>query len=174
MERCWAWVNISTGGLEWHDIVAIAAGAAHSVGLCADGTVVVASDNRSGEGNVSRWRDIVAISAGNSYTVGLRKDGTVLATGSNGDGQCDVSSWKNIVAISAGDRHTVGLRADGTVVAVDIMIPMRAMLITGRISLRFRQAMAIPSVCARMAQWWLRILHLAAVMLPNGAILNAL
>lgn len=100
---------------EWTEIIAIAAGSHHIVGLKSDGTVVV-------EGckfNVSNWKDIVAISAGCGITVGLKADGTVVANGiTRREGQNNISDWKDIVAISAGATHAVGLKSDGTVVAV--------------------------------------------------------
>lgn len=99
-------------------IVSIAGGGYHTVGLHRDGTVVAVGYNFYGQCDVSDWRDIVAAAAGNSYTVGLRRDGTVVAVGDNYNGQCDVSGWRDIVAVAAGSAHTVGLRRDGTVVAV--------------------------------------------------------
>ena len=95
----------------------IAAGEAHTVGLKADGTVVAAGWNSSGQCYVSDWTDIVSIAAGDEHTVGLKADGTVVAAGSNWNGQCKVRDWTDIVSIAAGDDHTVGLKADGTVVA---------------------------------------------------------
>ena len=105
----------------WRDIVAIAGGVGHAVGLHSDGTVVATGNDgvgAVGAFKVFGWRDIVAIETGGLYTVGLRADGTVLAVGFNNKGQCNVSSWCDIVAIAGGSAHTVGLRADGTVVAV--------------------------------------------------------
>ena len=96
----------------------VGAGASHTVGLKADGTVVAVGYNWYGQCDVSGWADIVAISAGDYHTVGLKADGTVVAVGGNDYGQCDVGGWENIVAIRAGYSHTVGLKADGTVVAV--------------------------------------------------------
>ena len=96
----------------------VGAGASHTVGLKADGTVVAVGYNWYGQCDVSGWADIVAISAGDYHTVGLKADGTVVAVGGNDYGRCDVSGWENIVAIRAGYSHTVGLKADGTVVAV--------------------------------------------------------
>lgn len=93
--------------------ITISAGAAHTVGLCADGTAVDTEKVR----NVD-WTDLVAISAGNYHTVGLHADGTAIATGRNGFGQCEVGKWTDLVAISAGGEHTVGLCSDGTAVAV--------------------------------------------------------
>ena len=95
----------------------IAAGEAHTVGLKADGTVVAAGWNSSGQCYVSDWTDIVSIAAGDEHTVGLKADGTVVAAGSNWNGQCKVSDWTDIVSIAAGNVHTVGLKADGMVVA---------------------------------------------------------
>ncbi|MEH7252026.1 RCC1 domain-containing protein, partial [Neobacillus niacini] len=42
----------------WRDIVAIAAGCAHTIGLKSDGTVVAVGDNEYGQCDVSSWRGI--------------------------------------------------------------------------------------------------------------------
>ena len=42
---------------DWRDIVAIAAGCAHTVGLKSDGTVI-AGNNEFGQCDVGSWRDI--------------------------------------------------------------------------------------------------------------------
>jgi len=101
-------------------IIAISAGANHTVGLREDGTVVAVGNNDWGQCNVSDWTDIVAISTRceSNITVGLKSDGTVVARGDNEHGQRDVFGWTNIKEISAGWLHTVGLKSDGTVVAV--------------------------------------------------------
>lgn len=100
----------------WEQIIAVAAGERHAVGLRADGTVEAAGDSLYGQCDVSDWQNIVAVAAGSMHTVGLRADGTVVAVGDNVYGQCDVSDWQNVVAVAAGEMHTVGLCADGTVV----------------------------------------------------------
>ena len=106
---------------EWTNIIAIAAGGKHTVGLKADGSVISVGDQ-----NVKYdWTDVVSIATGDYHTIGLRSDGTVLAkfTGyikSDNKGQCDVSGWRNIVSIAAGFEHSVGLKSDGTVVAVGL------------------------------------------------------
>lgn len=99
----------------WRNILAIAAGSAHTVGLRNDGTVVAVGSNSNGQCNTQAFSNISAIAAGSFHTVGLRKDGTVVAVG---DTTLAVRSWKNITAIAAGGNHTVGLKQDGTVVAV--------------------------------------------------------
>jgi hypothetical protein len=74
----------------WRNIIAVAAGANHVVGLQADGIVVACGKNDHGQCNVQDWRGIIAIAAQGNNTVGLREDGTVVACGDNQYGQCDV------------------------------------------------------------------------------------
>lgn len=74
---------------DWRDIVAVAAGNAHTgsshtVGLRSDGTVVATGWNKYGQCDVTDWREIVAIAAGWRRTVGIRADGTAVAVGRNG------------------------------------------------------------------------------------------
>lgn len=111
--------------LGWEDIVEVAAGVDHTVGLKTDGTVIAtnfqadAYHRYAGQCDVTDWTDIVSISAGACHTVGLKSDGTVIATGNNSAGQCNVNSWDGIIAIATGGGRTIGLKADGTVVATD-------------------------------------------------------
>ncbi|MNN82301.1 hypothetical protein D3C81_1992220 [compost metagenome] len=42
----------------WQDIVAVAAGCAHTLGLKSDGTVVATGDNRYGQCELSGWRSV--------------------------------------------------------------------------------------------------------------------
>jgi alpha-tubulin suppressor-like RCC1 family protein len=113
--------NVSTWleGLMWPDVIRVAGGFAHSVGLKEDGTVVAtgAVGYDYGQCNVSGWTDIVQVAAGYAHTVGLRDDGTLVAAGRNQHGQCNVTGWMDIIQVAAGEYHTVGLKDDGTVVA---------------------------------------------------------
>ena len=68
----------------WRNIVDVATGQYHTVGLQADGTVVATGNNDYGQCNVSEWTDIIAIEAGNLFTIGVKKDGTVLVTSKTG------------------------------------------------------------------------------------------
>jgi len=106
---------------DWTNIVAVAAGYQHSVGLRDDGTVVAVGDNSYGQCEVSEWKEIIQIAAGQKHTVGLKRDGTVVSTkvpASEGDdGQCNTDSWTNITYIATGSLTTIGVRKDGTVVA---------------------------------------------------------
>ena len=103
---------------DWQDIVDIACGYKHTVGLKADGTVLAVGDNTYGQCDVSGWTDIVSVAAGANTTIGLKADGTVLAAGDNTYGQCNVSGWMDIVAVVTSGKHTLGVKKDGTAVAV--------------------------------------------------------
>ena len=77
----------------WKNVVAIAGGKDHVVGLKKDGTVVACGKNDYGQCLVDSWRDIIQIACGENHTVGLRKDGSVVACGNNKYGQCNVEKW---------------------------------------------------------------------------------
>jgi len=69
----------STGN--WTDIIQVAGGMYHTVGIKADGTVVAVGDNTSGQCDVGSWTDIIQVAAGVYHTVGLKADGTTVAAG---------------------------------------------------------------------------------------------
>jgi S-layer homology domain/Regulator of chromosome condensation (RCC1) repeat len=104
----------------WRDIVQVAAGFAHTMGIKSDGTVVAVGNNVGGQLKVGSWRDIVQVTGGEVRTVGLKSDGRVVATGSNERGQLNLGSWSDIMQVTAGVAHTVGVKPDGTVVAVGL------------------------------------------------------
>ena len=89
---------------DWKNIVAIAVGNFHTVGLRSDGTVVSTKPVAAydyGQWKVSDWRNVVAITAYELHTVGLRADGTVVSTQVTekrwDGGQWKVSDWKDIL-----------------------------------------------------------------------------
>lgn len=85
----------------------------HTVGLCADGSVVACGDNRYGQCDVSALHDVIAVAAGAYHTVALHRDGTVSAAGRSSEHQCDTSSWRDVVAITASDYATFGITTGG-------------------------------------------------------------
>jgi len=107
-------------------VVAIAAGAGHTVAVKCDGSVVAWGDNSFGQTAVPGLTGAVAVSAGGNHTVALRSDGTVIAwgagktsTGTSPEyGQAAVpAGLTSVMAIAACFDHTIALKADGTVVA---------------------------------------------------------
>jgi alpha-tubulin suppressor-like RCC1 family protein len=121
------------------DIVAIAAGAEHSLALRRDGTIWAWGRNEEGQlGEATRTVrttpvavpglvGVVAIAAGERHSLALLADGTVRAWGNNDNGQVgdgsderlrlgprEVMGLGEVAAIAAGTHHSVALRRDGT------------------------------------------------------------
>ena len=121
------------------DIVAIAAGSYHTLGVRSDGTVVAAGYNAYGQCNVGDWTDIIAVGAGKRHSVGLRSDGTAVAVGHRGaNDACDVDKWTDLLEIACGEEATIALRNDGTAVAVGANED-------GKCDVRFWEELRLPS-----------------------------
>ena len=101
-------------------IIAIAAGAFHTLALSAGGSVMAWGDNQWGQTTVpvAAHTGVKAIAAQEDYSVALKTDGSVVAWGSNSYWQTNVPAGLNeVTAIAAGGFHVAALKADGTVVA---------------------------------------------------------
>ena len=99
------------------NVVAVAAGAAHSAALRNDGTVVCWGSGAAT--NVpATLTNAIAITSGMYHGLALLADNTVAAWGTNNYGQTTVPPQAtNVVVVAAGYYHNLALRADGTVVA---------------------------------------------------------
>jgi alpha-tubulin suppressor-like RCC1 family protein len=97
------------------NIVKVAAGWNHRLGLSREG-VVVAFGSGPGTNVPVGLRDVAAIAAGGSHSLALRSNGTVVAWGSTTATNVPVG-LVNVVAIAAGDFHSLALKSDGTMVA---------------------------------------------------------
>jgi len=117
----------------------IAAGFAHSIKVCTDGTVQATGSNDYGAlGNgtntnsnvpvqTNNLTNIIAVGAGYQHSVALKNDGTVWCFGQNNFGQLGIGNNTNsnvpimvnglvgITAISTGRDFTLALKNDGTV-----------------------------------------------------------
>ena len=100
------------------NLIALAAGAWHNLGLGADGTVIAWGNDSSGQCDVpATLTDALAIAAGGYHSLALRANGTVVAWGANDSGQANVpEGLAGVIGIAAGTWHSVALRANGTVV----------------------------------------------------------
>jgi alpha-tubulin suppressor-like RCC1 family protein len=123
------------------DVVSVAAGAAHSLAIRANGEIYAWGDNGTGQlGNnttAGSFSPILVGTAilswvnsepGGEFTVTRRADGTLWTWGENGDGQlgdnnnlfaprttpAKVGTADNWIAQASGWSHTLALRADGT------------------------------------------------------------
>jgi alpha-tubulin suppressor-like RCC1 family protein len=101
------------------NVVAIAAGAYHSLALRSDGKVVAWGDNTVGQLNVpTGLSNVVAIAAGFAQGLALKLDGTVVTWGYyNGPSYSPPTGLSNVVAIAAGYYDSLALKADGTIVS---------------------------------------------------------
>ena len=66
----------------WKNIIQLAIGESHTVGLRADGTVAAAGRNYAGQCDVEDWKDIVYIAAGRTCTLGITAAGDLKMAGS--------------------------------------------------------------------------------------------
>jgi hypothetical protein len=67
----------------WEDVISIAAGYSHLVGLREDGTVYAVGKNDYGQCNIEGWTNIERVAAFGVSTVGYREDGSILVAGNN-------------------------------------------------------------------------------------------
>ncbi len=101
------------------NVIAVAAGANHSLALRSDGTLAAWGTNTYGQCTVPAFAtNVIGVAAGAYHNLALRKTGSVVAWGQNTYGQCTVPvSATNAVMVSAGLYHSAVLRANGSVVA---------------------------------------------------------
>ena len=102
----------------WTGVEKIYAGPGYSLGLRADGTVLIAGSAPGGVSlDVSDWTDVTELCPAAAFVAGLRRDGTVLVTGDL-RGLEDVGSWTDVTRLfTDGEEILAALCADGSVLA---------------------------------------------------------
>jgi alpha-tubulin suppressor-like RCC1 family protein len=102
---------VTLDGQPLTNVVAIAAGGAHSLALLASSTVRAWGNNSAGQCDVPQGlSNVVAIVAGYTHSLALRVDGSVVAWGDNDYGECNVpKAATNVVAVSTGFRQSLFL-----------------------------------------------------------------
>lgn len=109
-------LNVVTEESNWRNIVQIASGGGHTVGLSRDGTVVETGERS----DVSSWIDVARVAVGSGGdTVALLKNGTVVACRSHAPQQTVAWRWDDIAHVVSAEGGPFGLRSDGTVVVGD-------------------------------------------------------
>jgi len=100
------------------NVVAIAAGAYHSLALKADGTVSAWGLNNRGQCAVpSDLSNVVQVAGGFLTSLALKADGSLVAWGASFYGEGWVPALTNIVQIAAGHYFNLALLDDGRVIA---------------------------------------------------------
>lgn len=118
--------NLSLREIEgWTDIVQVAVGLAHVIGVKSDGTVVAAGENHCGQCDVENWTDIVQVATNQCHTVGLKRDGTVVAVGEAENreygietGRLEVDHLRDVAAVYANYYYTVAVHTNGEIEVV--------------------------------------------------------
>ena len=95
------------------NVVAIAAGAYHSLAVKNDGTVVAWGWDAGGQSTVPPGLSGVSkVAGGYAFSMALKTDGTLVTWGDNSDGQTTVpAGTTQVTAIAAGASHVLALRA---------------------------------------------------------------
>jgi len=139
---------LSNGALAGKTVIAIAAGASHTLALTADGRVFSWGSNVSGQlgygssspssssspaaisgGGLIAGNTVVAIAAGANHSLAVTSDGKVYAWGNGASGALSIGAsisyspaavntsgvlaGKSVVAIAAGGRHSLAIGSDG-------------------------------------------------------------
>jgi alpha-tubulin suppressor-like RCC1 family protein len=109
------------------NLVAIAAGDYHLLGLKSDGRLVAWGSTRLGPPPVQGYlptnippglSNVAAIAAASTYNLVVQSNGIVRAWGAAPYGQTNVpGSLSNVIAIAAGMAHCLALKSDGRVIA---------------------------------------------------------
>ncbi len=102
------------------NVIAIAAGGVHAIGLRSNGTIAAWGTSYAGTAMPppASATNVVAIAAGNEFSVAVRSNGTLVAWGQNTAGQLTIPpSATNVARIACGIYNTVALRKDGPVLA---------------------------------------------------------
>jgi len=102
------------------DLIDIACGNAHIVGVKKDGTCVATGSNSCGQCNIGTWSNIVAVFCGGEMTIGITKKGDVCLTGEYyygydfpsynlNDDYYAIRQLKNMVSFQIYDKNVIGL-----------------------------------------------------------------
>jgi sugar lactone lactonase YvrE len=101
------------------NIIALASGMWHNLGLRNDGTVVAWGDDSAGQCDVPPTvTNALTVAAGGYHSLAIKSDLTVAAWGADDSRQSDVpAEVSNVIAVAAGTWHSLALSRNGTVAA---------------------------------------------------------
>ncbi len=110
---------VVVGHDDLQDLVAVAGGYRHSLGLKDDGSIVAWGENSFGQCNVPTPNTgFIAVAGGYMHSLGLKDDGSIVAWGWNHYDQCNVPAPNTgFIAVAGGESHSLGLKDDGSIVA---------------------------------------------------------
>lgn len=104
-------------GKEDKTVVDIFAFGNSTVGLYADGSVILAGRDPGHEGELDEWTDIKSVYGSWEDIIGLTNDGNIVYAGNNPYATMDFSGWEKITDLSYSGIHCIGLKKGGTVLS---------------------------------------------------------
>jgi hypothetical protein len=145
-------------------VVAITAGARHSLALKSDGTVVAWGSNASGQIEIpSSLSGVVAVTGGSSFSMALKSDGTVVGWEYNVFGQTTVPGEIGPVTMISTGRAIVFFLAGGSPLATNVGVPGK--ILTAGAAVNFTPVTAVAGASP--------YIHAIAPTLPAGLSFDA-
>ena len=101
----------------WKNVIDLAAGSFHLLGLTRDGNVLIAGEmiEKNVLDKIAGWKNVKSICAATDCSIALFNDGKVSFAGRPNDPRGVVDHWEDIVSIHADSSYTVGLTSNGTI-----------------------------------------------------------
>lgn len=112
-------VNTMLTTSSWKNIVDIAVGNRHLVGLKQNGSVECVS-SVDGPCAVESWKNIVEVDAGENFTVGVTSEGKVVVAGSV-NGSDAMMALTDVIAVSVGKSDVIFLHKNQTATVVSLL-----------------------------------------------------
>ncbi len=100
---------------EWNNIISIAAGTNHFLGLTREGQVLAVDVSGSGQAVTQTWKNVIAVAAYGNISVGLTSDGSLLTTDPELSAQ--VGGWHEIAGFTLRNRWILAVTNTGKVLS---------------------------------------------------------
>ncbi len=103
------------GCKEWTQMIGIAAGTSHFLGLSREGKVVAAGSNSEGQCETLKWNNIIAVAADGNVSAGLNSGGSLVTT--DPELTAKVAGWHEIAGFTLRNRQILAVTNSGKVLS---------------------------------------------------------
>ena len=108
----------AAGAGEWEQIISIAAGGRHFLGLTRQGYVLACGSNMEGQCRTGGWNNIIAIAASGDISAGLTSGGTIVTTSPSLSRK--VSGWHEVAGFTLRNRQIMAVTNSGKILSTCI------------------------------------------------------